>query len=114
MVTGSDSARDSVAVTVTDKPSVTGFGEAESMTVGGGGGTVRLRETVSSMDQLRPVLDQVSALLGMLFTEAKEPSAKGNVALSICSVETDFRLAGIVLSNMMPKVPVEPKRIFVM
>ena len=55
MIAAFDSARDSVAVTVTDWPSVTGFGEAESVTVGGRN-AVRLRETVSPADQDKPEL----------------------------------------------------------
>ena len=46
MLTSSVSVRESVAVTVTGDPSCTGFGEAESETVGGGR-TIRPSETLS-------------------------------------------------------------------
>ena len=41
--------------------------------------------------------------------ERKEASAKGHVVLSTCSVKTDFRLVGIVLSNSTANEPVEPQ-----
>ena len=67
IVTLPDSAADSVAVTVTVRPSTTGFGDADSRTVGVVGvapaPSTRRRETVSPSDQLRPVLVQLIASL---------------------------------------------------
>jgi len=94
IVTGSDSARDSLAVTVTDEPSVTGFGEAERETVGGGG-TVIFSETVSPVDQVMPGLFHLTVLLAALAAS----SAKGNGSVPTCNTALDWRSEGISLSR---------------
>ena len=50
IVTSSDNASDSRAVTLTDRPSSTGFGDADSLTVGGSGSSSSSRIVTSTND----------------------------------------------------------------
>lgn len=93
IVTAFDSARDSLAVTVTDEPSVTGFGEAERETVGGGG-TVIFSETVSPVDQVMPGLSHLTVVATLAAS-----SAKGNGSVPTCNTALDWRSEGIALSR---------------